>query len=60
VWGARFEARLDGFESKVDATFDRLESKFEALQKTMNTQFKWLVGLQFGMLVTVIGVLLSR
>jgi hypothetical protein len=49
VWGARFESRLDG-----------LEAKFGALQKTMDSQFKWLVGIQFGMLVTVIGVLLSR
>ena len=67
---SKFDAKFDAQGSHVDwdlkelcatsdSKFDGVMRQFEAFQKRMDSQFKWLVGIQFGVLVSVIGVLLS-
>jgi hypothetical protein len=65
-WNSKFD-RLDARFDRLEAGLDRLESKFDRLDvrwesvlEKMDSQFKWLVGIQFGVLFTVIGVLLAR
>ena len=57
---SKFETRFDGLElKKSESKFAGVQSQFDAVLKKMDSQFKWLVGIQFGVLVTVISVLLS-
>ena len=54
------ENRLTVLRATSESGFDGVMKQFDALQKKMDSQFRWLVGIQFGVLVTIIGVLLSR
>jgi len=47
-----FETRMGNFEARVD-------QRFTALEQKLDTHFRWLVGIQFTTLVTLVAALLA-
>ena len=59
-FGDRFDAldrRLDSLERRMDARFEAMEQRQAAMDEKMSRQFRWLVGGQVTVLVTVVGAL---
>ena len=67
----RLDGKVDGLRNElwgaiktVEESVTDLRTKMDAfpgfVDKRLNRQFKWLVGIQFGVMVVIIGVVLSR
>jgi hypothetical protein len=54
------DAKMDGIRSELGQLRDSVVAFPGLLDRKLNAQFNWIVGIQFGVLVAVIGVLLSR
>lgn len=52
-----FEARFDSLERRFDSLERRMDARFEGIEDTMSKQFRWLLGTQLTVFVTVIAVL---
>ena len=52
-----FEQRVDARFNHVDARFTRVEQRLDSLNDRLSQQFRWIVGLQITVLVTVVGAL---
>ena len=53
------ERRLEGFERRVDVRFEAVDARLAGLDQRMSRQFRWLVGGQVSVLVTVVGTLVA-
>ncbi|MEW6543778.1 MAG: hypothetical protein AB1411_09210 [Nitrospirota bacterium] len=46
--------------ARIDASDHRLSGRIDSLDQKVSTQFRWLVGIQFMVLLAVIGALLGK
>lgn len=55
---AKFEKRYDALEAKVDARCNAIEAKFDkrcdAIELKMSANFRWMLGIQFSILVALL------
>lgn len=58
-----FPARLDGLERRMEAGFAELRQAIaaanEATNSRMDKQFRWLIGIQFGIIGLLVTILLK-
>ena len=58
-----FPARLDGLERRMEAGFAELRQTIaaanEATNSRMDKQFRWLIGIQFGIIGLLVTILLK-
>ena len=58
-----FPARLDGLERRMEAGFAELRQAITAANEATNTrmdkQFRWLIGIQFGIVGLLVTILLK-
>jgi hypothetical protein len=55
----RLTALDQKFDQKSDALNAKLEQKFETLDRKMDSHFRWLVGIQFAMLIAMLASFLA-
>lgn len=68
-FGERFDGldrRIDSLERRMDARFEAVDQRFQAMDRRLQAldekvsrQFRWLVGGQVTVLVTVVGTLVT-
>ena len=54
------ETRINQVESELSGRIDRVEGRIDRLDDKVSRQFTWLVGLQVGGLIAVLGAVLGR
>lgn len=54
----RLEQRMDHIDRKIDSVRDELFNQISRIDKKMDTQFRWIVGFQFAVLLSIVALLM--
>ena len=55
----KVDRRIDALDQKMDRGFEAVDLRFVALDQKISQQFFWIVGVQFAVLLAVIGALVD-